>query len=57
MERRRFGREFKIEAVRLVMEAREPWCARERAAEVSEEVCCRSSACIPREGQDEARAA
>src|SRR3989337_2138972 len=65
MERRKFTREFKLEAVRLIRDRGVVVCAgRARlggapvtAAQLGEVVCGRSAACVPWARSDEARAA
>ena len=65
MERRRFTREFKLEAVRLIRDRgrlvragiRGPEGASDAVAQLGEGVCGRSAACVSRPRSDEARAA
>ena len=65
MERRRFTREFKLEAVRLIRDRGVSYAQASHdlkvhpnaAAQLGEGVCGRSAACVPRPGSDEARAA
>ncbi len=66
MERRKFTREFKLEAVRLADQGSgrlvcagvaKPWCASDAAAQLGEGAGGRSAACVPRPRSDEARTA
>ena len=59
MERRKFTREFKLEAVRLIKERWSRWRrpgARHGAAQLGEGFCGRSEPSLPRPWSDEARA-
>ena len=65
MERRRFTREFKLEAVRLIRDRgclvrpgiRRSEGASDATAQLGEGVCGRSAGCVSRQRSDEARAA